>query len=285
MTAVAAVLVALGSSACRVDVSVGLDSGADGTGRVRARATLDAEAVTELVGQAAGSPETVDPATRIKLDDLREAGWTIDGPSPTDGGGLEVVATHDYDDPQEARRLLAEVGGTEATSPFKAIDLRQERGFFRTTTRFRGTVDLDAGLGSFTDPELRRALEATPDAPIGITQEQLERRLGEAVDRMFGLQFAVRLPGRLQDANAPTRTDDGAVWAPRLGEEVTLEATSERWNVVNVVALAIALTTAAVLLAVLLRRRPVEPLTVTTGNVTLGNDGQAGTDGRGAGGS
>ena len=39
--------------------------------------------------------------------------------------GLEVIATHPFDDPDEARRLLAEVGGTEASSPFKAIDIRQ----------------------------------------------------------------------------------------------------------------------------------------------------------------
>ena len=291
----AAVLSSLGTSACRVDVSVGLDANPDGTGEVRAAALLDADAVTELVGQAAGNPASADPASRIKVDDLRKAGWKIEGPTPAGegDGGLEVVATHPYADAAEARRLLTEVAGDPG--PFKDITLRQERGFFKTTTHFTGTVDLDAGLGAFTDPELRQALQATDDAPLGVTQEQLERRLGAALDRIFGLQVAVRLPGKISTSNAPTETDNGAVWAPRLGEEVTLEAASERWNVGNIVALVAALAAAAALLVTLLRRLATSrradddiatdddtDLTVTDGNITVPVHGETGADGGGA---
>jgi hypothetical protein len=235
-------------------VSVGVDADPDGTGRVRAAAALDADAVERLVGEAAGDPATVDPATRIKLDDLRDAGWTVTGPEPTDDGGLEVVVTQRFADAAEARRLLAEVGGDPG--PFRDVSLAQTRSFFKTRTDFAGTIDLDAGLGAFTDPELRAALEATDDAPLGITTAQLEERLGAAIDRMFGLQVAVRLPGRVT-SNAPTETDNGAVWAPSLGEEVVLEASSERWNVANIVALAAAILSAVALVVVLVaRRRP-----------------------------
>ena len=267
------------TSACRVDVRVGLDADADGGGRVQASAVLDDDAVERLVGQAAGDPETSDPATRIKVDDLRDAGWTVTGPEPTDGGGLEVVVSHDYDDPAEARRLLAEVAGDPG--PIRDLALRQDRTFFKTTTEFEATFDLAAGLGAFTDPDLREALESTPEAPLGITTEQLERQLGEAIDRMLGLQVAVRLPGDVT-SNAPTTAGNGAVWTPRLGEEVVLEARSERWNTANILALVVALAAAGALVAVVVgRRRPREDLTVTESNITVGNDGTTGADGTG----
>lgn len=257
-----------------------LDADADGGGRVRASAVLDGDAVERLVGQAAGDPEDADPATRIKVDDLRDAGWTVTGPEPTDGGGLEVVVSHDYDDPAEARRLLAEIAGDPG--PIRDVVLRQERTFFKTTTEFEATFDLAAGLGAFTDPDLREALEATDEAPLGITTEQLERQLGDAIDRMLGLQVAVRLPGDVT-SNAPAATDNGGVWTPRLGEEVVFEARSERWNVANLVALAVALGAAAALAGVVLRRRRSrEDLTVTDSNLTLGNDGTTGADRTGA---
>jgi hypothetical protein len=269
-------VLALATSACRVDVRVGIDADAGGGGRVQASARLDDDAVERLVGQAAGDPETSDPATRIKVDDLRDAGWTVTGPEPTDDGGLEVVVSHAYDDPAEARRLLAEVAGDPG--PLRNVVLRQERTFFKTTTEFAATFDLAAGLGAFTDPELREALASTPEAPLGITTEQLERQLGEAIDRMLGLQVAVRLPGDVT-SNAPTTTDNGAAWTPRLGEEVALEARSERWNVGNILALVVALAAAGALAALVRHRRlSPEDLTVTDSNLTVGNDGTTGAD-------
>lgn len=263
-----------------MDVNVGIQSDADGTGRVRVAATLDRGAVEQLVGQAAGDPDAVDPATRIKVDDLRKAGWTIDGPTETEGGGLDVVATHRFADAAEARALVDDVGGDPG--PFRDVRLRQERTFFKTRTEFRGTVDLGRRLGAFTDPELRQALEATDQAPLGITDAQLEQRLGAALDRLFGLHVAVRLPGDLRSSNAPTTTDNGAVWTPSLGETVQLEAASERWNVGNLVALAAALSAAAALVALLLQRRGRPLLTVTDGNIKVDDHGETGADGRGA---
>jgi hypothetical protein len=273
----AVALLGLATSACRVDVSVGIDADDHGGGEVRVAALLDADAVNQLVGSQAGSPGAVDPATRIKVDDLVAAGWDVEGPTKQEDGGLEVVATHPYEDAAEGGRLIAEVGGDPG--PFRDIDLRQERGFFTTTTHFRGTVDLAAGLAAFTDPDLRAALQASEGAPLGVTTEQLEQRLGGALNRLFGLQVAVRLPGDVE-SNAPTETDNGAVWAPSLGERVVLEASSERWNVANIVFLAVAVVAAAALVVVLVRRRRGgdDPLTVTDSNVTVGNDGATGPD-------
>jgi hypothetical protein len=267
---VAAALFALTTSACRVDVSVGIAADDDGGGEVRAQARLDGPAVTQL-----GGP---DPGKRIRLDDLRDAGWEIQGPTEQDDGGLEIVATHDFDTPEEAEALVADLGGDPG--PLRNFAVDQHRSFLKTTTEFRGTVDLQAGLGAFTDPDLQAALGATADQPLGVTTAALEKRLGAALDRLFGLQVAVRLPGTVQ-SNAPTETDNGAVWAPSLGEEVVLEASSERWNVRNLAGATTAAVSGLALLALFAVRRR-RRLTVTDSNITLGNDGETGEDGGGA---
>lgn len=262
---------ALATSACRVDVSVGIDAHDDGGGEVRAQARLDGPAVSQL-----GGP---DPGDRIRLDDLRKAGWEIEGPTKQDDGGLEIVATHPYDTAEEAERLVADLGGDPG--PLRAFTVRQQRSFLKTTTEFAGTVDLRQGLGAFTDPDLRQALEGTDAAPLGVTTEALEKRLGSPLDRMIGVQVAVRLPGRLE-SNAPTEAADSAVWAPALGDEAVLEASSERWNLTNIIGAATAAASGLGLVGLLLLRRRRPDLTVTNGNITVGNDGPAGEDQRGA---
>jgi hypothetical protein len=257
------------TGACRVDVSVGIDAHADGGGEVRASARLDGAAVAELGG--------ADPADRIRLDDLRDAGWEVEGPTEQDDGGLEIVATHAYRTEADAEALVADLGG--APGPLRDFRVRQQRSFLKTRTEFTGTVDLQAGLGAFTDPALQEALGATTEAPLGVSSAALEKRFGAPLDRLLGLQVGVRLPGSVE-SNAPTETDSGAVWAPALGDDVVLEATAERWNVRNLVLATIAVGSGLALAGTLLVRR--RHLTVTPSNLTLGNDGETGTDGRGA---
>jgi hypothetical protein len=267
----AALLLAVGtvalSGACRVDVSVGVDAGSDGGGRVRVTARLDGAAVTQL-----GGPE---PGNRLRLDDLREAGWRIEGPTDQDDGGLEVTATHAFDDAEEAEALLDDVGAMQG------FRLEQHRSFFTTTTKAAGTVDLTEGLGAFTDADLEQALGATPEAPLGVPVQSLEKRFGAPIDRLVGLLPAGRLPGKLQPdgTNAPTTAGGTAVWSPALGSRVAVEAESRRWNVRNVLLLVLTLV-AGIATAVTFRRQT--RLTVTDGNVTLGNHGETGTDEGGA---
>ncbi|MDQ3106689.1 MAG: hypothetical protein M3Q68_02665, partial [Actinomycetota bacterium] len=218
---------------------------------VRVAARLDADAVTRLVGATGATP-----AERLELADLVAAGWEVEGPTMQADGGLEVVITQRYDDPAEAARLFADLGGP--AGPFDGLRLTQERTFFTTKTVLAGAVDLERGLEAFTDPELRAALEATDGAPLGVSTEQLEQRFGAALDRLVGLQLAVALPGAIE-ANAPTEAGNGAVWPLPLGERTAIEATSERRNVRNLVALAVAATSAVALVGLVAlrpRRRP-----------------------------
>lgn len=226
---------------------------------MRVAARLDADAVDRLVGSLAGARADVDPATRIKVDDLVAAGWSVEGPTVGADGGLDVVATRRYSDVEELRSLLAAVGGQPG--PFREVVLSQHRGFLKTTTEFRGAVDLGGGLDAFTDPDLKKALEATSEAPLGVTAEQLEQHFGAPLDRLLGLEVALRLPGAA-DSNAPTAADGAAVWEPSLGQRVALAATSEQWNRRNIAATGVALLATLGLLAVVvlrLRRRQEAP--------------------------
>ena len=195
---------------------MGIDAEADGTGRVRATVELDRAAYRELQ----------DAGTKIRSDDLVAAGWRVQGPTATDDGGAVIVATHDFDSPDQVDELVDELGGAP-DGPFRDVRLDVDRSFAKTTTEFTATVDLQRGVDAFTDERMRTDLRG--DA-LGLGAEALQERLGAALDRVFGLRVAVRLPGPTE-SNAP---GDVAAWSPKLGERVTLEARAEQWNVVPV---------------------------------------------------
>jgi hypothetical protein len=230
---VAAALALAILSGCRAGVTVTIDSRADGSGRVRAVVTLDAAAARRLP----------DLADQLETDDLRAAGWEVEGPRPTEEGGVEVQAAKRFRSPQEATQAVEELSGP--TGPFRDFRLRRDRSFFKTRTAFEGTVDLTGGLEAFSDDSLRQRLGGSA---LGFDPADLERQVGEPLSRIFDFRVVARLPGE------GGRTE----WRPALGEEARLVAAAEQWNARNVGAAAVALVTglAAVLLAVRrLRRR------------------------------
>lgn len=236
------------TGACRVDVGVEVEAGADGTGEVRAGAVLDAAAVAQLGGET--------PEKRLALADLADAGWVVDGPTERPDGGLEVEVRHEFDDLAEADALITELAGKDG--PLRGFALSRERSFAKTTTRFRGVVDLTGGLGAFTDPDLRAALEGPNGEPLGVDDGQLARHFAKPVAEMFGFSVAADLPGRVTSNAAlegPDSQAGAARWVPQLGQTVTLEATSETWNVVNLASAGIAGTASVLLAGVLFDRR------------------------------
>lgn len=237
-------VVALFTGGCKVDVSVGIDVASGGGGEVRATARLDRAAVAHLGGET--------PEKRLAVADLTEAGWKVSGPTVLPDGGIEVEARQRFTDAAGAARLVRDLAGEEGA--FRDFDLRQQRTFLKTVTSFRSAVDLTPGLGAFTDERLREALAGAEGAALGVTDEQLEARFGAPVERLFGLQVAVDLPATAE-TNAPTESGGAAVWAPELGARTVLEATSERWNVRNILATAVALAATVLLVVVLVVRR------------------------------
>jgi hypothetical protein len=242
---VAAALALVVFGACKVDVSVGVNARADGSGEVRVTAVLDEDAAKRV--EAAGAT--------LRTEDLEAAGWTVDEPETAKDGSVTHVVRHRFETTREAERILAQLGAdnsdTGSEAPLRDFVVTQKRSFFRTETSFRGTVDLARGAEAFSDARLQETLDGQP---LGVPVEQLERQLGASFDRIFGLQVAVRLPGDVE-SNAPTETDNGAVWAPKLGERVDLAADAARWNVRNIALLVVSVVAALALGAVLLVRR------------------------------
>lgn len=233
-----AVLAAMASAGCDVDVRVGIDVDDDGSGRVQATVELDRHAV-EQVGDLKG---------QLRVADLEKAGWEIAGPETVAGGGQRVVAVRRFLSPAGAATAMQQLSGEDG--PFQDFRVETDSSFLRTTTRFRGRVDLQAGLDAFGDEALRDKL----GTPVGVDAEEFERRAGAALAEIFGFEVAVRLPGTVE-SNAPVDAGNGAVWKPRLGEDVTLVASAEQWNRMPIALAAVALVSAVAAVVVARRAR------------------------------
>ena len=240
-----ATLVLLACSACQVDIGVGVDAKADGSGTVQVSATLDKEAAAQ--------------AGPLALDDLKKAGWRVDGPSATASGGQIVRVSKPFRDPAELARVVAEVSGQ--TGPFHDFSLSRRRSFFRTTTRFSGVVDLSSGVAGFTDQDLQQRL----GADSALDPAAVERVTRARLNQLFAFAVTARLPGSVQTSNAPTTAGNGAVWKPKFGERIAMNATSRAYNTGPVAFTALAVVAALALLAVFAvrivrrRRRPAAP--------------------------
>ena len=184
---------------------------------MRAGLGMDADALRQLG----------DPAKELRLDDLRQAGWTVTGPSKEKDGLTWVRIAHSFASPAEADRVAAQLG-----PPFRDLTLRRQRTFLRTKTSLTGTIDLSQGLAAFSDPALQQSLGPGVD-------------LGKVTDENLHVRFEAHLPGQ-------TRT-----WAPKVGEQLRISARAEKWNVEPIAAAGAALLfalTGLVVLAVTRRR-------------------------------
>ena len=173
----------------------------------------------------------------LRLDDLEEAGWSVEGPAPAEGGEIRIQAVKSFATPGGADRAIEELGGP--SGPFRDFRLRVDRSFFETRTSVNGTVDLASGLESFSDEALKQRL----GSPLGVDLATVERQLAKPLKDMFRVQVAARLPGE-----APT------VVNPVLGQRVELSASARRTNLERIAAGSLAILGGVALAVVLLRR-------------------------------
>ena len=233
-------LLAWAGTACQVTVAAGVDVARNGTGRVTAGVGLDAEALDE-VG---------DPATALRLDDVRQAGWQVDAPRREDDGLTWVRASKPFSDPDQVPAILAEVNGPDG--PFRDFRVVRTKSLTRARTTFTGTVDLSRGLAGLSDPELEAAMG---DVPLALDVDGLRGRFGDKLGDTVKVRVTAGLPGEV-DTNAPARDGDRALWAPELGQIVELEASSEALKINPVIPIGAAGVVLMVVgLVVIARRR------------------------------
>ncbi|MGI9119768.1 MAG: hypothetical protein ACR2G7_06560 [Acidimicrobiales bacterium] len=227
-----------------MDVQLGLDVARDGSGQVRVVTTLDPEAAGRIT----------DLSAQLMVDDLRAAGWTIDGPERGDDGSTVITASKPFANPEGAGDVLEEVGGSEG--PFHDLEVTRRTSFLTTSYAFSGTVDLRDGVDAFSDEELRRQLEGSG---FGLGTAELEQATGAPVADTFGLEVRADLPGSISVEEAAEDDHGMAVWRPSLGQETRFAATSSAFNLQRLVWLMAAAFAALAALAILLHkawRRP-----------------------------
>ena len=215
MLAVALALAVVVASGCEMHVDVGIDVERDGSGEVAVAVTMDEEAANRLP----------DLAAQLRLDDLRVAGWEVEGPTSAPGGSTVIAATKAFATPEEATQVLGDVSG--ATGPFQALEVARRSSFLTTDYTFTGEVDLRAGVEGFVDDELRRSLEGSD---LSLARADMEELTGAPLEETFGFEVRATLPGSLTVEGEGVEDGDTAVWRPLVGERLTLAATSEAFH-------------------------------------------------------
>jgi hypothetical protein len=245
-------LIVIGAGACRVDTQIGITVNENGSGTVTVRIGLDDDALRRV-------PTLMQD---LQTDDLKAAGWTLQGPTKESDSLTYISASKNFADPEEASKVLAEISGPNG--PFRDLAITRTRSFAKTKFTFDGTVDFAAGLESFSDSELAAQLDGKP---LGDDLKAIEERAGQPLDTAFQFHVVVQLPGKLT-SNAPVQAGNGAVWQPKLSDtepvKLTASSTDMRWLTVIATAVAVVAGLAVVVLVVVRlfarrRRRGREP--------------------------
>jgi hypothetical protein len=191
LAAVAVVVLA----ACKVDATVDVTIGPDGTGAVTVTAVADPPVVQQAPGLASD----------LRFDDAKAAGWTVDGPTATPDGGLGVVLTHPVTSAADATNVLNSLG-----PPFVGMKLDRvvTDGGDGATTTLSGRLALTGGFDAFADADLIAAIGGSPYA-ARITAS------GATPATALSVRLRATLAGQVQDTNG--RDDGGArVWEAPL---------------------------------------------------------------------
>lgn len=232
---------------CRAEMAVEVDVHDDGSGTVTVEVGADDEVL-------AAEP---DPLARLRLDDLRAAGWEVGEPTRGDDGLTWVRLAKPFATPEEAGAVLAEVNGPGG--PLGPSTVTVERHADRVVYRFASTAALE-GLDAFGDPDLAAAVGGDP---VG---DRLAAA-GVELDDAFALEVRVRFPADVTAASALPLQGREVRWEPSLAEGAVTPLTAEavvldddvdRWKTatrIGVVALAAVVLVELALLARARRRR------------------------------
>ena len=165
------------AAACRVDTAVEVDIHDDGSGVVTVVFTADADAVARVPELAEG----------LRLDDVRDAGWAVDGPISRGDGGVEVRAVKEFESSSQLPVVLAEISGDGVI--FSEVVLEQTRSFAQSAYEFRAVIDPTPPVEAFSDGALAAIFDGQP---FGRPLEDLIIEAGRPQDSL-GLEFSLTL--------------------------------------------------------------------------------------------
>lgn len=185
-------LVAFVATGCRVDAKLDLLARDDGSGTISVTVDVDAEAVALVPGLAED----------LEISDLIEGGWTVEGPTQVNNGGLRVVLRYEFESPAEANMALSLVNGPNG--PLLTPNLKRTIEGRDVATTFDAGLQFVGGIEAFSDAELSDLLGT---APWSLTAGKY------GVDPLQSVSFVVRaeLPGEIRKTTG-TEADGGVVW-------------------------------------------------------------------------
>jgi hypothetical protein len=180
LVVVACVLLLAG---CKVDTTLTINVHDDGGGTVRLRVALDAEAVQNV---EAGGGKLED---RVRLGDLRAAGWTVSAWRRAPGGGATVTLRKSFANAGGLAGVVRELNG--GNGPVRGVKLERDRGFLSTEYKTRGAADLS---------QLTAGIAADPEVVAQLTSQrvdvaQIEQRLTQQINDAFRLRIRLVFPG------------------------------------------------------------------------------------------
>ena len=181
---------------CKLEVTTDVTMAADGTGAVTVTALADGE----LLAKAPGA------LSDLRLDDVRTAGWTVDGPASDGLGGQRLTLRKPFADVAQANQVLAELSGPHG--PLRQLQLTYARTFGQTRTSFAGNAALDGGIGAFGDDALVGALGGQAALANRVTGDPAEG---------FALTITASLPGRaVSNTGSGSNGGHTVTWIPDL---------------------------------------------------------------------
>lgn len=161
---------------CRLGTDVGVNVNPDGSGALALRAVVDAEVVSAVPNLAAA----------LQLHDATAAGWAVDGPTATTGGGLAVTLSHSFASLADANTLLASLG-----PPLGGLTLSRVQTETEVVTELAGTLVLPGGsFDAFADTDLLAAVGSGPFATELAAS-------GATPSAAMTVELRVELPGRI----------------------------------------------------------------------------------------
>ncbi|MFL6203753.1 MAG: hypothetical protein ACJ739_00230 [Acidimicrobiales bacterium] len=218
---------------CRLQLDVNVQVAEDGSGSVEVVVAVDRDGIDRIGG---------DLGAVLATDDLRDAGWRIEGPDEEPDGFTRVRFRKGFDDAEQADAIFEEIAGQDG--PFQDFAVSRSSSLARTEWGFRGRVDFSGGIEAFSDDQLAAVLDGEP---LGQSVDEIEEQLGEALSRIIQVRVGVRLPGDVS-SNATTKAENGALWQVGFGDgAVDMQAHGTETRTATVVGVVVAILCAVLL--------------------------------------
>ena len=189
---------AVALAACQLDITVDVVVDPDGTGQIAVTVLADQDVLDQL-------PTLIDD---LVLDDVIEAGWSVDGPRvPDDGsGGLFLQMTHPFRSQGEATNLLQSLG-----PPFTQMELGRGTTGDVTTNQLSGRFVLN-GFDDFADADLVASVGGQPFA------DEIAESGATPADSL-NVRLQALLPGAIDSERTNVEPDANGILAWELPDD------------------------------------------------------------------